>query len=715
MGELQAFRPDAWPLDGSLVEAVSSAVVATDLGGRILYWNPGAAQLYGYTAEQMTGASVMDLFVSPEDRAASDDIMDILRAGGTWSGEFHVRCADGSSRPVRITNSPLFHDGELAGIVGVAEDLTESKAARQDANLLATRMTRLAQVTAQLGSATTVEQVTDIVVAQAADAVGADVASMVLLEGDTLRMIGVRGVDPAVLERWTTFPADLHVPIADAARTGEPVVVIGKAAIEAEYPAMPARTREECVVALPLCVAERRLGAVGLIFPEVRSLDTQEMEFLRAMADSCAHALIRLEATSAAASTTAKLTFLASASEVLSGSLDYEQTLASVAQLAVPALADWCAVDVLHDGRLRTLATTHVDPAKVAAAHHIQTRYPQDMDSDSAAPRVARTGTSELLPDIADAMLVATARDEEHLRLLREMGFRSAVVVPLRTAGRILGVITLVYAESGRRYSEADLELVEDLARRAAMAIDNADLHTQTHEAAARLQRAVLPDTLPSLPGWELAAHYSPADRTDVGGDFYDCLRLPDGRLAVVVGDVIGRGLQAASQMAAVRAALRAFVSLDPDPGVVVTSLDRMFAAFEMSQFVTLVYAVIDHERDELSIINAGHLPPLLVMADGTVEPLDVPASLPLGVQPDERPPTRLPMPPGACLALFSDGLVERRGEDIDVGVGRLRALLATTPGTPLSRAIEDLATGLHDADRQDDVTLLLARRTAKG
>ena len=115
------------------------------------------------------------------------------------------------------------------------------------------------------------------------------------------------------------------------------------------------------------------------------------------------------------------------------------------------------------------------------------------------------------------------------------------------------------------------------------MAIDNSELHTQTREASVRLQRAVLPDKLPSVAGWELAAHYSPADRTEVGGDFYDVLPLPDGRLALVVGDVMGRGVQAASQMAAIRSALRAFVSLDPDPAVVVTNLDRMFAAFDIS------------------------------------------------------------------------------------------------------------------------------------
>ena len=707
---------DGWSPDITLLEAITSAVIATDLSGRILYWNSAAERLYGYSSDTMAGADVSQLLVSPEDQDVSAEIMATVRAGGTWSGEFHVRCADGSQRPVRITDSPIYRDGELVGIIGVADDVSEMRAARSDANLLATRLSRLARVTAELGAAETVEQVTDIVVAQAADAVQADVASLVLLEGEELRMIGVRGVPAEVKDRWSTFPADSRVPVAQAATTGRRVVVVGGETMREQYPDLPTRMHaEECLVALPLVVADRRLGAIGLMFASQRPLDEQELEFLGTMADSCAHALARLQAMETARLTAAKLSFLASASEELASSLDYEQTLAAVARLAVPVLADWCAVQVLQDGRLRTLAATHVDPAKVAAALALQERYPVDMSATSGAPNVARTGVSELLADIPDELLVAGATDEEHLRAIRELGLRSALVVPLITNGRILGTITLIYAESGRRYTEDDLSFAEDLARRAAMAIDNSELHTQTHEAAVRLQRAVLPDELPKIPGWEVAAHYSPADRTEVGGDFYDCMALPDGRLALVVGDVIGRGVQAASQMAAVRSALRAFISLNPDPGVVVGNLDRMFAAFEMSQFVTLLYVVVDVEHDELAMINAGHLPPFLLAPDGSATLLPVPASLPLGVGPDDRTATVLPMGRGCCIALFTDGLVERRGEDIDIGISRLGAQLQRTPGQPLEGALDDLVAALHDNDRQDDVTLLLARRSLTG
>ena len=705
--------PSGWPLDAPLLDAIAAAVIATDLEGRIFYWNTAAERLYGYGREEMLGANVADLLIGPDDRERGAEIMATVLAGETWSGEFTVRCADGS-RVMRITDSPLVNDdGVVFGVIGVGEDLTEGHIARRDADLLAARLTRLAHVTAELSSAETVEQVTDIVVAQAADTVGAQIGSLVLLEGDTLRMIGIRGVDQAVQNRWSRFPANSAVPIADAARESRRIVLTGRAALLAAYPDLEIEAPgERSLVALPLTVEGRRLGAIGLAFEGIRHIDAQELEFLGTLADTCAHALQRLEAMDAARRTAVKLTFLASASAELSSSLDYEVTLTNVARLAVPTLADWCAVQVLQDGQLRTLAVAHVDPAKVEMARDMQERYPVDMEAQNGAPNVVRTGVSELISEITDEMLVAGTEDEEQLRLARELGLRSALVVPLRVNARTIGAITLVYAESERRYDASDVEFAEDLAHRAATAIDNSELHTQTREASLRLQRAVLPDKLPSVAGWELVAHYSPADRTEVGGDFYDALPLPDGRLALVVGDVMGRGVQAASQMAAIRSALRAFVSLDPDPAVVVTNLDRMFAAFDSPQFVTLAYLVVDTTRDELSIVNAGHLPPLIVSSAGDVSAADVVTSLPLGVRPDTRIADVVQLPPGAAVALFTDGLVERRREDIDEGIARLSEQLRTSPGQSLEQAVSTLVTAMHDDARQDDVTLLVARRS---
>src|SRR5215207_1264589 len=183
--------------------------------------------------------------------------------------------------------------------------------------------------------------------------------------------------------------------------------------------------------------------------------------------------------------------FLAEASEMFSPSLDYRETLASVARLAVPTLADWCAVDGLEeDGSVERLAVEHEDPEKVALAVKLQERYPSDPDAPSGVPNVLRTGRPEFYPEVTDEMLETAARDEEYLRLLREVGFRSVIIVPKVARGRTLGAIILVSAESGRRYGEMDLGLTGQLARRAALAVDNARLYEEAQREIAEREWA---------------------------------------------------------------------------------------------------------------------------------------------------------------------------------------------------------------------------------
>ncbi len=178
--------------------------------------------------------------------------------------------------------------------------------------------------------------------------------------------------------------------------------------------------------------------------------------------------------------------FLAGASNVLASSLDYQTTLASVAELAVPHVADWCTIHILQeDGSVRQIAVAHVDPAKVRWARELERRYPYDPNARSGVPNVLRTGRSELTEHISDEMLVASAMDEHALQILRELGLHSAMTVPLQARGRTLGAITFVSAESAHNYDETELALAEDLARRAAMAVDNSRLHREAQQAAA--------------------------------------------------------------------------------------------------------------------------------------------------------------------------------------------------------------------------------------
>jgi GAF domain-containing protein len=469
------------------------------------------------------------------------------------------------------------------------------------------------------------------------------------------------------------------------------------------------------MICLPLIVGERSIGVMVLGFEGLHELDEQEMDFLTILSGTCAQALDRVAAIQDAQARATELAFLAQVSQELASSLDYQSTLRNVARLAVPTLADFCAVQILVDGRLRAVAVEHVNPDKVIVALEMEQRYPARPDFPAGPAAVARTGVSEFFPVITDEDLQVLAHDPEHLRIVRELGPRSALFIPLAVRGRVLGVLTLFSAESGRRYTRRDLAVAEDVGRRAALAIDNAHLHSETREVATRLQRAVLPEALPNLPGWELAAMCHPAGRTEVGGDFYDAVELEGGRLAVVVGDVMGRGVSAAAAMAQMRSAVRAFIAVDPDPERVMAQLDRLSASDSFARLVTLIYLVADPDTDSVTLAHAGHLPPLLIDPAGGVQLLSLPPSIPLGAGPDERRSITVPLPPGAGVLAFTDGLVERRAEDIDAGLARLAKYAAAIPAGELARRLPELVASMRDDERQDDVTVLVAQRSPSG
>jgi hypothetical protein len=382
--------------------------------------------------------------------------------------------------------------------------------------------------------------------------------------------------------------------------------------------------------------------------------------------------------------------------------------------LAVPTFADWCAIDVVDDGRLRRVAVAHVDPAKVQLAHDLAERYPADPDAPHGAWQVMRTGRSELLAEVTDEMLVAGSVDEEQLAIARALHLRSAVTVPLVARGRVLGVITWVAAESERHYSADDVALAEELAKRAAVSLDNADLHSQTLAAAVGLQHAVLPQTLPVSPRWEIGHHYRPSGRTEVGGDFYDVIELDEGRLVMFVGDVMGRGVAAAAAMAQMRAAVRAYAALDPTPEVVLNRLDQMYARYRTEQLVTLVYVLADPARDELAVANAGHPPPVVLRRDGTLTRLPFADSPPLGVAwVGPRRHLVVDFDAGDAVVAFTDGLVERRGEDITDGLERSADAVSLMAGHDLAGALPAMVEQVGDPSRDDDVAVLAVRRTS--
>jgi anti-sigma regulatory factor (Ser/Thr protein kinase)/putative methionine-R-sulfoxide reductase with GAF domain len=302
-------------------------------------------------------------------------------------------------------------------------------------------------------------------------------------------------------------------------------------------------------------------------------------------------------------------------------------------------------------------------------------------------------------------------RGEVYNPILREKGIRSLLGVPLVAQGRVIGVIH-VGSLTSRLFTSEETELLEMAASRVAPAVEARRSNVE-QTAAAALQRSLIPSLLPQVPGLEFAARYMPAEG-GVGGDWYDVFSLPGGRVGVAIGDVVGRGLAAAVVMGRLRSALRAYALEVRDPAVVLERLDRKLQHFEPGQMTTLLYGVFNPGFTEVEISSAGHPLPVIAVPGSVTTLVEAPVDPPLGLSIDRRRRTsRIDLPGGSALALFTDGLVERRGERIDEGFERLRAVLTPGPAEQSCRAA--VAALYPETGWEDDAALLIIRRDDTG
>jgi serine phosphatase RsbU (regulator of sigma subunit) len=305
----------------------------------------------------------------------------------------------------------------------------------------------------------------------------------------------------------------------------------------------------------------------------------------------------------------------------------------------------------------------------------------------------------------------------EQKRLFEATGMHSAVVVPLRSLHEVLGALTLGRADQPERFTAADIALLEDIARRASFALENARLYQRQRKVAETMQRHLLPK-LPRTPGRSMAVRYLPApDASHVGGDWYDAFTLADGATALAVGDVVGHDLEAAAGMAQLRNMLRAYaVSQQEPPSKIVEWLDHATLNIAEVSMATLVFArMTDNEggRCELSWTNAGHPPPLLVTREGAARYLTEGHGLLLGVAPERvRPDATAEVPPGSTLLLYTDGLIESPGRSLDEGLDRLRRHAASLAHLPLETFTDQLLERSRPPDNDDDVAVLAIRPT---
>ncbi len=408
-----------------------------------------------------------------------------------------------------------------------------------------------------------------------------------------------------------------------------------------------------------------------------------------------------------------RLAILAEAGQVLAASTDVEQTLAALTRLITPEIADSCAV-YLSDG------DATLRPIVAHANYPPPDGRPFGSDTIDAAhaahpvAEVVRTGSSQLIELVSSDMIDRALDEPANREFVHRIGPTSAIIVPIRGRSEVIGALALgTVQQSGRVLQQSDVGLAEELARRAAVAIEHARLFAAQRDVAETLQHSLLPDVLPIIPGLDVAARYVPGGSgVDVGGDWYDVLSFGDGTLGLVMGDVVGRGIPAASLMGQIRNALRAYALEHKDPREVLRRLNTVVNELGPSQgMATLLYGVFDMDSSTLTLANAGHPPPLI--ANGRNEARFVEGGLgpPLGAVLD---PTYVSvttdLPPGSTLVMYTDGLVEDRLTPLDVGLERMCTFVAGGPEDLDALCDHVMSSALAGRSGGDDAALVALR-----
>ncbi|MGW1540059.1 SpoIIE family protein phosphatase [Streptomyces sp. NPDC002309] len=408
--------------------------------------------------------------------------------------------------------------------------------------------------------------------------------------------------------------------------------------------------------------------------------------------------------------------------------LDVRRTAQELADVAVPRFADFVTVD-LADPVLQgedSQVAAGMRRTAVSGIRDDHPLYPQDRLITFLPSTPQARGLGSGRPEIVSDLSAAPgwrAQDPERTRRIVEYGIHSLITVPLQARGTILGVANFWRSEKPGSFEEEDLSLAEELVARAAVAVDNARRYTREHTLAVTLQRSLLPRAFPEQSAVEVAHRYLPA-QSGVGGDWFDVIALPGSRVALVVGDVVGHGLHAAATMGRLRTAVHNFSTLDLPPEEILGHLDDLVGAIDQDESgsdggqamtgATCLYAIYDPVSRRCVMARAGHLPPAVVCPDGTVEFAELPAGPPLGLGGMPFEAAELELAEGSQLAFYTDGLIEDRDRDIDVGIEQLRRALAY-PGRPPEEACRAVLDALLSARPKDDVALLIARTRVLG
>jgi PAS domain S-box-containing protein len=410
--------------------------------------------------------------------------------------------------------------------------------------------------------------------------------------------------------------------------------------------------------------------------------------------------------------------FMAEAGALLGASLDYEATLEAVAALAVPTIADWCAVDLLtDDGQVRRVAAAHADSGLTQLVADVGTRWPTRLNDPYGPGKVIRTGEPEHLAEISEGVLLSIASgDHDRLEVLRALDPQSVVVVPVQTVpGRVLGSLLLASCEPDVRFDAVDVALATEIGRRCGVAVENARLYSERDRIARTLQQSLLPPDLPEIPGVSIDARFRPAgEGIDMGGDFYDAFEVGEDAWAVTIGDVCGKGPDAAALTALVRYTLRAVTMHERRPDRALELVNRAILHNRSDdRFCSAALAIVENRPSGVCVelASAGHPLPLLLRPDGSVEAIGARGHL-LGLWPDfEAETLSLELEPGDALILYTDGVTDARAPERILDTDDLAELVRSCAGAGAAATAERIESAVADSlagEPRDDIAVLV-------
>ncbi|MER6538150.1 SpoIIE family protein phosphatase [Streptomyces sp900105755] len=669
-------------------EPSESAIAMLDEQGTVVGWTRAAERLVGYSAGDVVGRSASAVLPYSEEAPTTAEFVDGCRARRGWSGTTTVRHRDGHRLDVSLRVSMLWGRGETVRWLVSVTDIGEASGEATNELVRESLLARVPMGVVVRDPQLRCTWVNDTM--ESHDGISRD------------RRLGRRFSDVRPGAEAETLEAAMREVMR-----GGPVKVHDH---RTWLPSSP--HREHTYAASVFCLQDADGQVLGVC---VISVDLTESRRARD-----------------------RLAILSEGSTRLGGSLDVMRTSQELADLAVPLLADYVAVDLeqsvpfgegppVHVGatgrrlpvfRRAGLASIHDGVPESPWAHGEVVPWPPA----SPFTDVLRTGMPHLEPVLDTAPGTWLDEDPERARTIDENGIHSLMLIPIRARRVLLGMVLFIRTSDPGPFQEVDVLLAEELVGRAALALDNARQYVREHTAALALQRNLLPHRLKGGSAVDTASRYLPADMDHgVGGDWFDVIPLSGARVALVVGDVVGHGIDAAATMGRLRTAVRTLADMELPPDELLTHLDDTVqrlaeddadAPEQYSPAVgaTCLYAVYDPVTRRCAMARAGHPPPAIIDPQGRVAFPDLPAGTPLGLGlgvPFEA--AELELPEGSLLGLYTDGLVETRDHDIDVGMHRLGSALAQ-PG----RALEELCSSAMDTfpgqAPSDDATLLLVR-----